>query len=339
MVATTALHPILIVVLSSLVLTASGLQVFPRTNMKRRSFGGVHSVLGSDIDIDTVVANGTAAAALRRGGGGGAIDSNLSLLDSPADAYFSLAAKGEASSKMSVAKTFSAAILGGLYVGLGGMVSLAVSGNMPGVAATNPGLVKFTFAALFPVALFLCLQGGAQLFTGNTATMSAAWFEKKVTLKDVLKNWVIAYAGNLIGCAGFAAACSYSGVLAGGAGTMASGMAVAKTSMEFGPIVVRAICCNWLVCLAVFCASQAKDMMGRYIGILLPISAFVSIGFEHSVANMFLLPAGLLAGAPVSVITAIVRNLLPVTLGNAIAGALVVGGGFSWQFGKLGEGK
>jgi formate/nitrite transporter FocA (FNT family) len=256
---TMALHRSLVLALSALVLSTSGLQTSslinkqasPLINKRPRNFAALATTTDATF-TETVV----------RGGGN---NDNFSLLDSPADAFFALAAKGEASAKMSVAKTFSAAILGGLYVGVGGMLSLAVSGNMPGVAATNPGLIKLTFAALFPVALFLCLQGGAQLFTGNTATMSAAFFEKKVTLKDVLRNWVIAYGGNLIGCAGFAAACSYSGVLTGGAATMASNMAVAKTSMTFGPLVVRAIFCNWLVCLAVFCAAQAKDMMGKYM--------------------------------------------------------------------------
>lgn len=327
----------IIVTLSSLVLVASGLQTVPVTNVQWRALG-VRRAIGSEVDFGTAVTNG-ASATVTTGSRVGAGNPKLSLLDSPADAFFSLASTGEASSKLSVAKTFSAAVLGGLYIGVGGMLSLAVSGNMPGVAATNPGLVKLVFAAVFPLGLFLCLQGGAQLFTGNTATMSAAWFEKKVTLKDVWRNWVVAYAGNLLGCVTFAAACSYSGVLSGGAGSMASGMAVAKTSMEFGPIIVRSIFCNWLVCMAVFLSSQARDLTGKYIGILLPISAFVSIGFEHSIANMFLLAAGLFAGAPVTVMNAIVRNLLPVTLGNAIAGALVVGGGFSWQFGKLGEGK
>jgi formate/nitrite transporter FocA (FNT family) len=237
-----ALHRSLVLAtLSALVLSASSLQTSPLINKQAsplikkrpRTFAALATTTNESVTESVV-----------RGGGS---NDNFSLLDSPADAFFSLAAKGEASAKMSVAKTFSAAILGGLYVGVGGMLSLAVSGNMPGVAAANPGLVKFTLAALFPVALFLCLQGGAQLFMGDTATISAAWFEKRVTLKDVLRNWVIAYGGNLIGCAGFAAACSYSGVLTGGAATMASSMAVAKTSMQFGPLFVKAILCNWLV--------------------------------------------------------------------------------------------
>ena len=114
--------------------------------------------------------------------------------------------------------------------------------------------------------------------------MSAAWFEKRVTLKDVLRNRVIVYGGSLIGCGGFAAACAYSGVLTGGAATMASNMAVDKTSMAFGPLVVSAVLCNWLVCLAVFCAAQAKDIMGKYIGILLSMT-FIEFNITVGVSD------------------------------------------------------
>ena len=265
-----------------------------------------------------------------------------SMVETPAATVQILAEKGAAGTKMSTAKTLTGSIMGGMYVGVGGMLSLAVSGNMGGIGAANPGLVKFAFAALFPVALFLCLQAGASLFTGNTATMGLAVCEKKITYRDMLRAWGLSYVGNLIGCSLFAVLCSYCGVLAGGAGIMAKGMLTAKTSVAFGPLLVKAILCNWLVCMAVFLATQAKDVTGKYIGIFLPISAFVSIGFEHSVANMFLLPAGLLAAkgaVGVSVLKALVRNLIPVTIGNAIAGAGIVGAGMSWQFGKLGEGK
>jgi len=265
---------------------------------------------------------------------------DFNLVNTPAATYMALAAKGASNTQLSVAKTLTAAIMGGFYVGVGGMVSLAVSGNMPGVAATNPGLVKFAFAALFPVALFLCLQAGAQLFTGNTCTMAAAYFEKKIPFKEVLKSWGLAYLGNLIGCAGFAAICSYCGVLTGGSASMAAGMVASKTAGAFLPTLVKGILCNWLVCMGVFLATQARDVPGKYIGMFLPISAFVSIGFEHSVANMFLLPAGMLCnGGAVALSTILMKNMLPVTIGNIIAGALVVAGGMSWQFGRLGEGK
>lgn len=252
-----------------------------------------------------------------------------------------MATKGESNAKMSVAKTVVAAIMGGFYAGVGGMTSLSVSGNMPGVAATNPGLIKFTFAALFPVALFLCLQGAAQLFTGNTASMAAAYCEGKVTKKDVLRNWVLSYFGNFLGCGIFLAAMSYTGILTGGVAKMAASMTVTKVlSASFMQTVVKGMLCNWLVCTSIFLAAQAKDIPGKYISMFLPVTAFVCIGFEHSVANMFILPAGIVAGAAgVSWKTMLLRNLLPVTIGNTLAGALMVGALMSWQFGTLGEGK
>jgi formate/nitrite transporter len=288
----------------------------------------------------TVVPRSSAALTVNGGGGSKAAPpADFSMILSPSDTYQVLVAKGVSNTEISTIKTLTAAVMGGAYVGVGGMLSLAVCGNMPGITSSNPGLVKFTFAALFPVALFLCLQAGAQLFTGNTATMGAAYFEDKITLKDVLRSWILAYSGNMVGCGLFALACSYTGVLAGGSGEMAAKMVVSKTSGEFGPTLAKGILCNWLVCLAVFCAAQAKDIAGKYIGMILPISAFVAIGFEHSVANMFLLPAGMLSKADVDIKTILLKNLLPVTLGNTLAGALLVGAGFSWQFGKLGEGK
>jgi formate/nitrite transporter len=260
-------------------------------------------------------------------------------LETPADAFHLLADKGMANAKASNLKTFVSAMLGGAYVGMGGMLSLAISGNMGGVAATNPGLSKLVFALLFPVNLLLCLQAGGQLFTGNTANMAAAVCEKKARIKDLARSWGLSYFGNLIACTGFALLCKYCGVLTGGAADLAAATLVSKTSMAFGPLLVKSMLCNWLVCLAVYLSFQCKDMTGKYISILLPISTFVAIGFEHSVANMFLLPAGLLCTTGISIKTALFQNLLPVTLGNAISGSLMVGVMFSFMFGRLGEGK
>jgi formate/nitrite transporter len=262
-----------------------------------------------------------------------------SLLETPTDAFQILADKGKTNSKASNLKTLVSAMLGGSYVGMGAMLSLAIAGNMGGVAVANPGIAKLVYAVLFPVNLLLCVQAGGQLFTGNTANMAAAVCEKKATIKDLVRSWSLSYVGNLVGCIGFAWLCRYCGVLSGGAAELAASTLVAKTSMAFGPLIVKAMLCNWLVCLALYLSMQAKDMMGKYISILLPISTFVSIGFEHSVANMFLLPAGLLCSTGISVKTALFRNLLPVTLGNALAGSLLVGVMFSFLFGRLGEGK
>ncbi|KAL7571608.1 hypothetical protein ACA910_011149 [Epithemia clementina (nom. ined.)] len=268
--------------------------------------------------------------------------SKISMIETPAAAYQILADKGKSNANMSKVKTLVSAMIGGAYVGMGGMLSLAISGNMGGVAVNNPGLAKLMFATLFPVNLLLALQAGGQLFTGNTAYMTAAVCERKTTVQKLVRSWAISFVGNLIAGIFFAYLCRYAGVLSGGAAELAKQTLINKTSIAFGPIVVRAMLCNWLVCLAVYLSMQAKDLTGKYFGILLPISTFVAIGFEHSVANMFLLPAGLLCQGPggsVSIMDAITKNLLPVAIGNAISGSLMVGALFSYMFGRLGEEK
>merc|ERR1712060_604454 len=112
--------------------------------------------------------------------------------------------------------------------------------------------------------------------------------------------------------------------------------AAKKGSKDFLKTFIKGIGCNWLVCMAVFLCGQAQDMTGKFLGIWFPISCFVAIGFEHIPANMFMIPLGLLAGADVSVVDMIVKNFIPVTLGNAFAGAFIVAGGYSYAFGRFG---
>lgn len=131
------------------------------------------------------------------------------------------------------------------------MVSLAVAGNSAGIAAADPGLQKFIFAALFPMNLLLAQQCGGMLYTGNTASMMAAVCEKRVSWEDMGRVLALSWIGNLFGCALFAIACKYAGVMEGGAGLLAAKTLVAKTSADLGPVIIKAIFCNWLVCLAV----------------------------------------------------------------------------------------
>ena len=268
----------------------------------------------------------------------GALDlSKVSNVLSPTEAFEALVQKGEYNAASSTIKILFSSALGGCYVGMGAMVSLAVAGNSPDLAAADPGLQKFIFAALFPMNLLLAQQCGGMLYTGNTANMMAAFCERRVTLEDIGRVLSLSWIGNLFGCSLFALACKYAGVMEGGAGVLAATTLVTKTSSELGPVLVKAMFCNWLVCLAVLLSTQAKDMGGKYISIWLPVSTFVSIGFEHSVANMFLLPAGLLSQHDITFPTALVKNLIPVSFGNAISGSLLVGATMSYLFGSLGK--
>ena len=268
--------------------------------------------------------------------GGGPV-SAVATVKSPKETYFGMAEKGRDNAKLSFAKILHQSIMGGCYVGFGGLLSTVVAGGCPGIASSNPALQKFIFAALFPVNLLLILMSGGQLFTGNSAAVPAALYEGLVSVDDLIKSWVTSYLGNIIGCGLFAYAAKYTGLLYGGVADLAVATAMKKCSSAFGPTVVKAIMCNWLVCMAVWLAGSANDLAGKMVGIWFPISTFVAIGLEHSVANLFLLPLGLLGGADISLKDVLLKNLIPVTLGNAIAGGLIVAAGYSYAFGKLGE--
>jgi formate transporter len=237
---------------------------------------------------------------------------------------------------MSWIKILHQSILGGAYVGFGGLLALSVAGNMGGIYASNPGLVKFTFAALFPVNLLLIVMTGGQLFTGNSATCTAARYENMIDSKEMWKNLALSLTGNVIGCGLFALTASYVGLLTGGTAALAKSTAMAKVSGAFMPTLVKGILCNWMVSLAVFMAGASNDLVGKLVGCWFPISTFVGIGLEHSIANLFILPCALLLGAPLTLSDVVFKNIVPVVLGNFIAGAAVVAASYSYQFGAIG---
>lgn len=260
-----------------------------------------------------------------------------SSIKAPKDAYIAFAEKGASNAKMSKLKILHQSILGGCYVGFGGLLSLAIAGNMGGIAAANPGIAKMAFAALFPVNLLLIVTTGGQLFTGNSATVAAAKFENMIEWAELWKSFGFSLFGNIIGCSLFALAANYCGLLVGGTATLATNTALAKCGAGFGQTVIKAILCNWMVSMAVFLAGASNDLAGKLVGCWFPISTFVAIGLEHSIANLFIMPAALFAGVKIGLGAMIAKNLVPVVIGNAIAGAFVVAASYSYQFGKLGK--
>lgn len=175
-----------------------------------------------------------------------------------------------------------------------------------------------------------------QLFTGNSASVAAAKYEDLVTWRELAKSWTISIIGNVIGCGMFALAAWYTGLLSAGTADLCTSTALNKCRASLGQTIVKAILCNWMVSLAVFLAGASNDLAGKLVGVWFPISTFVAIGLEHSVANLFIMPAALLLKVPLSVGDVLMRNVIPVLIGNAIAGAIVVAGSYSYQFGKLG---
>lgn len=217
--------------------------------------------------------------------------------------------------------------LAGAFIAFGGLLAVIVGGGVPGLRADNPGLQKFIFGAVFPVGLILVVVAGAELFTGNTACCIPAVFNKKASWSGLARNWTVSYVGNFLGSIFVVFFLTYlTGLLASDPwlGTI-TGIAEAKVAQGFWPLFFKGVGCNWLVCLSVWLAIASDDVVSKVLGIWFPIMAFVAIGFEHSVANMFFIPSGIMYGANVTWAQFFTVNLIPVTLGNIVGGGLFVG--------------
>ncbi|CAK9060622.1 Probable formate transporter [Durusdinium trenchii] len=254
----------------------------------------------------------------------------------PPEGFEGAVAAGTAKANLTPEKIFCSSILGGAFIGYGAYLACTVGGACPGLLESNPGVQKMIFGAFgLPFGLFMTLLSGSELFTGNAAIVSMALLQGKVQAPHLAKSLLLSWLGNLVGAMLLARLAILAGTMPGGGAAVT--LAKAKTSLSFETAFVRGLLCNWLVCMAVYLASMAKDATGKAVAIWLPISAFVTLGLEHSVANMFIIPAGIFAGAPVSWSTFFLKNLLPVTLGNAVAGMFCVAFPFAVLFGRCSD--
>ena len=212
-------------------------------------------------------------------------------------------------------------ILAGVYIGFGGLANTIVSQTLGNI---DTGLAKFAGAAVFPVGLMLVVIAGAELFTGNNL-MTLAVMNKKITVGQMLKNWGTVWVANLIGSVLLALIVAYTGILGGDAGTKAMAIAESKASLDIMTLVGRGILCNILVVLAVWMATSSQDIISKIFACWFPIMLFVLCGFEHSVANMYFIPVGMLLGAKVTM-AALIKNLVFVTIGNILGGAILIPG-------------
>ncbi len=246
---------------------------------------------------------------------------------SPKETTCSVDDIGCAKSEMPTGPLLTLGFLAGAFIAFGGLLAVVVGGGLPGIQAENPGLQKLVFGSVFPVGLILVVVAGAELFTGNTACCLPALLSKRISLAGLAKNWSLSYVGNFVGSIFVVLFLTYlTGLLAQDPwlGTI-TGIAEAKVSQGFWPLFFKGVGCNWLVCLSVWLAIASDDVASKVFGIWFPIMAFVAIGFEHSVANMFFIPAGIMYGADVTWMQFFTVNLIPVTLGNIVGGSLFVG--------------
>jgi formate transporter len=251
--------------------------------------------------------------------------------------------EGVKSANLPLASVIVLSLLAGSYIALGGAFATTVAA---GAEAMPYGVGQFLSGFVFTVGLALVLVGGAELFTGNTMTLVAGRAEHELGIGKLLGNWGIVYVGNFVGSIAIAGLVLLSGQYTmgdGAVGVSALSTAQMKVQLTFPEALASGILANFLVCLGVWLAYSARTTVDKIVALILPIWAFVAMGFEHSVANMFLIPIGLLikAGAPDSFWATIgsspeayadltwsaflVDNLLPATIGNIIGGSLLVG--------------
>jgi formate/nitrite transporter len=228
----------------------------------------------------------------------------------------------------------------------GAFIAFAAQGSTVVANDVSPfGAGKLVTGAVFTVGLMLVVLAGAELFTGNSL-MSIGLFNGVISVWGLLRNWVVVYSCNFLGSVTLAYFMNASGLwhLNGSkVGLSVVNIAMGKVSLTFTEALVRGVLCNWIVCLAIWIATGAQEAAGKILGIFFPIMLFVSSGFEHSIANMYYIPAGIFAAADPKVAAVagfpaaasspsvlgwgsfITKNLVPVTLGNLIGGVLFVG--------------
>ncbi len=228
----------------------------------------------------------------------------------------------------------------GLGIMAGAFISFGAMNYTMGLAQDLPRIVA---SLLFCLGLILIIVGGAELFTSNNL-IAMAWAQGKVKTRAVLRNWAWIYVANLIGCLAAVTLAYLSGILQAvelGYGVQALKIAVHKTGLPFWEAFFKGILCNSLVCLAIWLCYAARTVADRVLCIVFPISAFVNMGFEHSIANLFFIPMGFLAAADPAIVaaaglapealaqldgTGFFRNIAAVTLGNMVGGTVLVAG-------------
>ena len=260
----------------------------------------------------------------------------------PSEMAAKAAGIGVKKAQMNVLSMFVLAFLAGKFIAFGAVLSTTAIAGAAGVLPY--GVTRVLAGLVFSLGLILVVIGGAELFTGNNMIVMA-WANRTVSTRLMLKNWLIVYAGNLLGSLNAVLilfACGQYQFGGGAVGAAALATANGKMGYDFVQAMALGMMCNALVCMAVWMTYSARSVVGKVLAIVPPVTAFVACGFEHSIANMYFIPMGLYirSSAPQSFWTAIgktpadfsaltwngflIDNLLPVTIGNIVGGALSV---------------
>ena len=239
---------------------------------------------------------------------------------------------GVTKANLPVLPTMMLGMLAGAFIGLGALYFTLVTSD----TQLTFGVARMLGGVAFSLGLILVIVGGAELFTGNNLLVMA-WADGKITTAAILRNWALVYASNAVGAIGLAVVVylsRHAGMNEGEVGLAYLKIAAAKTALPFWEAFFKGVLCNLLVCLAVWMALAGRSVTDKVFAIIFPISAFVAAGFEHSVANMYFIPMGIMlndgSAAPAGVDLAsldwggFAGNLMPVTLGNIFGGSVMV---------------
>jgi formate/nitrite transporter len=244
---------------------------------------------------------------------------------SPREIAERVAQVGLAKTQLGLLPQVMLAMLAGAFIALGALYYVIVASDPSlGFAAK-----RVLGGAVFSLGLFLVVVAGAELFTGNNL-LAMAWADRKVTTLDVLRNWAVVCGGNFVGALGMVVLVFLSGhtdMNGGAIGKAYVEIMQVKTNLPAGKAFFSGMLCNVLVCMAVWMTLACRSVADKFFAVLLPISAFVAAGFEHSIANMYFIPLGMLlqaaAGQPVE-LAGLFRNLVPVIAGNIAGGSVLV---------------
>ena len=239
----------------------------------------------------------------------------------------------------------------GVFIGIGGGLTIIVNGVLGSASITGTvpvydgssldvqyssvdmhvnvpgGVKKLVAGCLFPVGLIMVVLSGAELYTGNVMYLSAAVLARRTTLLSLVKNWTWSYFGNLAGSLAVAYVLFHKAeLISGDTQDYLFAMAASKTALGmWQSYFLKGIGCNFLVCMALWCASTADDVTSKIVALWWPIMTFVAVGYEHCVANMFFVPLAIMEGYDLTANEFIARNLIPVTLGNIVGGLAFIG--------------
>ncbi|GEO27717.1 putative transporter YrhG [Alicyclobacillus acidoterrestris] len=240
----------------------------------------------------------------------------------PAEIAEAAAKSGEDKANSSILKLLVLGFLAGAFIAMGFILDIRVTASLPEQWGSLKSLIG---GAVFPIGLMFVIIAGGELLTGNMMTVPLALHKKRVKISGLIYNWVFVLIGNFLGSIFMAGLGIWSQVLSADPYKSATiALATSKATLAFGPTIASAIGCNWLVCLAVWMALGSKDIISKIFAIWFPVMAFVAIGFQHVVANMFIIPAAIWLGADISWGQAIVE-WCGAFIGNAIGGWLFVG--------------